>query len=87
MPKEMRIVKAKCRLSDKKFIFQMEKFGSEWKATNMVECSDEEYASVATSLNQESYYLSDALIACPVCGSRKVGGCPCTRAQRARKYL
>lgn len=75
---EVKILKAKCKRTDRRFALELKKYGSDWKVTNMDTLPADVYESVSSEVRQPAFYTHDALLPCLNCGSRKVGGCRCS---------
>lgn len=87
---EKKFLKATCRKTGLHFGLDVQKFGADWKVVNMVRISDEEAALTTSEVKQDIFETNDNLLPCSKCGSRKIGGCSCSKkvfqCNRSMKY-
>lgn len=73
-----KFIKGHCSKNGQYVALEVKQFGSEWKVVDMTLMSDSDARLLASEVTQDSLKTNDSLLACPVCGNRKVGGCSCT---------
>lgn len=73
------MLKAKCKKTGRYFGLELRQVGSEWRVVNMIDLSAEAAGVVMSEVRQPVFVTNDNLLACAKCGSRKVGGCSCSR--------
>jgi len=78
--KEQKIVKARCRKTGKYYGITVSPFGTEWKAVDVIPLSADEGRVLTSQVRQAYFETNDNLLACRYCGSRRIGGCKCTKA-------
>ncbi|MBQ3016465.1 MAG: TerD family protein [Clostridia bacterium] len=72
---DTKMVKARCRATNKYFGLEVKQVGREYKVVDFIPLSTEESALLCSEVKQSSFYTNDNLIPCQKCGSRKIGGC------------
>ena len=77
---ESKMLKAKCTKTGRYYGLELKQFGSTWKVVNMVDLNSEEAGIVMSEVRQPSFETNANLLACTRCGSRRVGGCSCSRS-------
>ena len=77
--KDTTFVKAYCSKINRYFALEVKQYGSTWKVVDMTLPKDDEAAVLTSEVKQDYFETNTNLIACPKCGSRKVGGCSCTK--------
>ncbi|MCR5079423.1 MAG: hypothetical protein K6B65_05885 [Bacilli bacterium] len=70
---DRKILKGKCKKHGRKFVFQLDKIESEYKVTNMIVASDEEYEVIQSEVKQPKFVTS-GLLPDKVDGKRVLGG-------------
>lgn len=75
--KDTKFIKGFCDKTNRYFGLEIKKEGSEWKVVNFLPISTEEGKMVTSEIRQAAFKTANNLQACPVCGSRKIGGCAC----------
>ncbi len=81
--KDTKIVKAYCEKTKQYFGIEMKKVGSEWKAVDFINMSDEEAGVVSSEVKQASFKTNTNLLPCEKCGKRDIGGCGCNVAKKS----
>ncbi len=76
---ERKFVKVKCKKTGIYYGLDVERFGSAWKVVNMTSLPDDKARIVTSEVRQPSFETNSNLLACRICGNRKVGGCSCAR--------
>ena len=71
---ETKFVKAKCKKMGVYFGLEVAHFGKAWEVVNMVSLAEEEAKVAMTEVVQDNLYTHSNLLACTVCGNRRVGG-------------
>ena len=74
-----KFIKAYCEKIRQYYALEIKKYGSAWKVVNVTHLSTDEARLVSSEIEQSSFETNTTLIACLKCGSRKVGGCSCSR--------
>ena len=77
-----KFVKARCKKTGRWYGLEVRKIGREYKVINMTDLSDREAAILSSEVEQPSFATNENLLACSVCGNRKVGGCGCSKKKR-----
>lgn len=80
---ESKLLKAHCKKTSQNMCFEMKKYGNKWKAVNMIWISNEEAQIINTEIRQNTYETNTNLLPCLKCGSRKIGGCKCSKGNHA----
>ena len=79
---ETKFVKAKCKKMGLYFGLEVAHFGKAWEVVNMVSLAEVEAKVAMTEVVQDNFYTHSNLLACTVCGNRRVGGCSCAKKMR-----
>lgn len=74
-----KFIKAYCEKTRQYFALEIKKYGSAWKVVNVTHLSTDEAKLVSSEIEQPTFETNTTLIPCSKCGSRKVGGCSCSR--------
>ena len=77
--KESKILKAKCRITGKKFCVELKENSGTQEIVNFIPVSEEEYSILQSEARQSQFVTAKTLIPCRVCGNRILGKCDCTR--------
>ena len=80
---ESKMLKAKCTKTGRYYGLELKQFGSTWKVVNMVDLNREEAGIVMSEVRQPSFETHTSLLACTRCGSRRVGGCSCSKTMHS----
>ena len=83
MKKEEKIVKARCRKTGTYYGVVLARFGSEWKAVDVIPMTDDQARAFTSEVRQPAFETNGNLLACKRCGNRKIGGCRCTQKDYA----
>lgn len=74
-----KFLKAKCRKTGRWYGLEIKRFDGKWKVVNMIDLTDAEAAVISSEVKQTEFETNDNLRACFTCGSRRVGGCGCSK--------
>lgn len=77
MKVESKIVRAKCSKTDKKFLVEASKFGSEYSITNFIDIDELRYSKVHSQIDGSNLKTDERILPCLICGSRKIASCGC----------
>lgn len=77
--KDTKFLKAKCGKTGRWYGLEIKQFQGVWKVINMIDLSESEAKVISSEIKQANLTSNSNLIACPGCGSRKVGGCSCAK--------
>lgn len=80
-----KFIKAYCDKAKQYFALEIKQFGSIWKVVNVTHLSNDEAKVVSSEIRQPSFETNDKLLPCRKCGSRKVGGCSCSKTKHQCK--
>ena len=74
-----KFLKAKCRKTERWYGLELKQYGGLWKVINMIDLSDSEAAVISSDVKQTMFETNDNLLPCSACGSRRIGGCGCSK--------
>ena len=76
---ESKMLKARCEKTGRAYGLELKQFGTEWKVVNMVDLSAEEADVIMSEVRQPKFETNQNLLPCTKCGSRRIGGCSCSK--------
>lgn len=74
-----KFLKAKCRKTERWYGLELKQYGDLWKVINMIDLSDSEAVVISSDVKQTMFETNDNLLPCSACGSRRIGGCGCSK--------
>lgn len=77
-----KLIKAFCEKTGQYFALEVKKYGAKWKVVNVTHLSKDEARIVSSEIEQSSFETNENLLPCLKCGTRKVGGCSCSKKNR-----
>lgn len=83
---ESRMLKAKCRKTGRYYGLEIREFDGVWKVVNVVSLTEDERKIISSEIRQPCYETNQNLLACEMCGGRKVGACSCARKKYDCSY-
>lgn len=81
-----RIIKCKCKKTDKIFILELKDIDGEWKIINMVDINNKDAEHLSTELKLPTIYTANNLLPCFKCKSRKFASCSCAKDKKKCKF-
>ncbi len=83
---ESKMLRARCKKTDRYYALELKNIGGDWKVVNMVHLPPEAEKTILSEVRQPSYVTNANLIPCGTCGSRRVGGCECAKRRHRCSY-
>ena len=85
---ETKMLKAKCKKTDRYFGLELRNISGTWKVINMIDLDSKVADVIQSEVSQEYFDTNENLLPCKKCGSRRVGGCSCAKkATKCRRQM